>query len=532
MIVSSVKDFLSLIFCGQLGFFDDCEERLKEVRNENWESYDFTLDAAGYVIAESGFDGATRYYERDSAGRVLKETLPSGKFKRYGYDKCGRVTEITHDYDQVEKHSYSYWTSGRIREAVNEHARVSFRYDGMGLPVEERCDEHLIKRSYDKHGLIRSLQSSLGAQLSYERNEYGELICFKANEAETNARFTSEHRYDSLGFELERLLPGGVSQSFAYDNIGRLVNSKTRRSAEQRRSRHYNWGSADRLLSIEDDRYGLTQYSYSPSGELTMATYADGTKEYRLSDKVGNLYNDPDKKLRKYLEGGRIEKSGEWTFKYDKDGQLIEKYKGSGKWWDSKRERWQYEWNQNGTLKAVKSPHRKRPVQFTYDALGRRICKFASEYTHWVWNGNVPLHEWNTGQTWKDGGWQHYELDLRTWVFEEESFVPMALLLNGKAYSIVTDQLGTPTEAYNAEGEEVWRRRLDMNGRILEEVYDRNVPYSDRIRIPFLFQGQYYDHETELAYNRFRYYAPELGRYISEDPIRFDSGTTALHSYV
>lgn len=29
-----------------------------------------------------------------------------------------------------------------------------------------------------------------------------------------------------------------------------------------------------------------------------------------------------------------------------------------------------------------------------------------------------------------------------------------------------------------------------------------------------------------------RYYSPELGRYISEDPIRFDSRTTALHSYV
>ena len=51
-----------------------------------------------------------------------------------------------------------------------------------------------------------------------------------------------------------------------------------------------------------------------------------------------------------------------------------------------------------------------------------------------------------------------------------------------------------------------------MNGKILEEVYNRNAPYSDRIRIPFLFQGQYYDHETELAYNRFRYYSPELGR--------------------
>lgn len=49
----------------------------------------------------------------------------------------------------------------------------------------------------------------------------------------------------------------------------------------------------------------------------------------------------------------------------------------------------------------------------------------------------------------------------------------MALLLNGNGYSIVTDQLGTPTEAYNAEGEEVWHRRLDMNCRILEEVYKK-----------------------------------------------------------
>ena len=50
--------------------------------------------------------------------------------------------------------------------------------------------------------------------------------------------------------------------------------------------------------------------------------------------------------------------------------------------------------------------------------------------------------------------------------------------------------------------------------------------------IPFLFQGQYYDYETGLAYNRFRYYDPELGRYISQDPIRLASGTIALHSYV
>lgn len=71
-----------------------------------------------------------------------------------------------------------------------------------------------------------------------------------------------------------------------------------------------------------------------------------------------------------------------------------------------------------------------------------------------------------------------------------------------------------------------------MNGKILEEVYNRNAPYSDRIRIPFLFQGQYYDHETELAYNRFRYYSPETGAYISQDPIRLEAGLTNLYAYV
>ena len=369
---------------------------------------------------------------------------------------------------------------------MNENARISFRYNSLGLPVEERCDGHLIERSYDKHGLIVSLRSSLGAQLSYERNAYGELVCFRAGEAETNASFTSEHQYDSLGFELERLLPGGVSQSFAYDNIGRLVDSKTRRSAEQRRSRHYNWGSADRLLSIEDDRYGLTQYSYSPSGELTMATYADGTKEYRLSDKVGNLYNNPDKKLRKYLEGGRIEKSGEWTFKYDKDGQLIEKFRGKAGIFGTKKDRWEYSWNQNGTLKGVFAPHRRGHwTRFTYDVLGRRLTKLGDVTFRYLWNGNVPLHEWRMGERYEDGGLKSYSEDLKTWLFEEESFVPLALIQEGKAYSIVCDQLGTPTEAYDEEGKEVWYRHLDMNGKILEETQPGLTP-EGYVSIPFL----------------------------------------------
>ena len=78
----------------------------------------------------------------------------------------------------------------------------------------------------------------------------------------------------------------------------------------------------------------------------------------------------------------------------------------------------------------------------------------------------------------------------------------------------------------------MWYRRLDMNGKVIEERSMLYTSYKDYIKIPFLFQGQYYDEEIKLAYNRFRYYDPELGRYISEDPIRFANGATALHSYV
>lgn len=59
---------------------------------------------------------------------------------------------------------------------------------------------------------------------------------------------------------------------------------------------------------------------------------------------------------------------------------------------------------------------------------------------------------------------------LKTLLFKEESLVPIDLIQEGKAYSIVCDQLGTPTEAYDEEGREVWYPRLDMNSKIPEET--------------------------------------------------------------
>ena len=64
-----------------------------------------------------------------------------------------------------------------------------------------------------------------------------------------------------------------------------------------------------------------------------------------------------------------------------------------------------------------------------------------------------------------------------------------------------------------------------MDGNIIEETGNIGM-------IPFLFQGQYYDRETGLAYNRFRYYSPQMGMYVSQDPIGLGGRILDLYGYV
>ena len=47
---------------------------------------------------------------------------------------------------------------------------------------------------------------------------------------------------------------------------------------------------------------------------------------------------------------------------------------------------------------------------------------------------------------------------------------------------------------------------------------------------PIRFQGQYHDHETGLHYNRYRYYDPRVGRFVSKDPISYAGGLN-LYAY-
>ncbi|GIM57482.1 hypothetical protein CAPN006_18740 [Capnocytophaga canimorsus] len=180
---------------------------------------------------------------------------------------------------------------------------------------------------------------------------------------------------------------------------------------------------------------------------------------------------------------------------------------------------WKYYWTAGGMLKAVQRPDGS-VITFKYDAFGRRIeKKTARATTHFVWDGNVPLHEWKTFDY-----RETTDNDYITWVFQD--FVPVAKLQGDKSYSIISDHIGTPLVAIDNDGVKVWERELDIYGKVRKETKE-NPNF-----VPFRYQGQYYDSEVDLCYNRFRYYDCKTGSYISQDPIGLEGGNPTLYGYV
>ncbi|MEM6290963.1 MAG: RHS repeat-associated core domain-containing protein [Myxococcota bacterium] len=114
---------------------------------------------------------------------------------------------------------------------------------------------------------------------------------------------------------------------------------------------------------------------------------------------------------------------------------------------------------------------------------------------------------------------------LLTWLFEPESFAPLARVSEQRgAMAVFTDHLGTPLCLTDDAGALVWQATTDTYGHC-------TVTAGDPALCPWRFPGQYQDPETDLFYNRFRYYDPHVGTYISRDPIGL-AGGLAVHGYV
>ncbi|MEX9755892.1 RHS repeat-associated core domain-containing protein [Providencia vermicola] len=80
---------------------------------------------------------------------------------------------------------------------------------------------------------------------------------------------------------------------------------------------------------------------------------------------------------------------------------------------------------------------------------------------------------------------------------------------------------GLPEALTNSDCHLVWQGQYGVWGYLQRQARPTGEFNSEQ---NLCFQGQYFDKETGLHYNTFRYYAPDLGRFTQQDPIGLAGG--------
>lgn len=574
----------------EIRFSYDRMERLQYLTNEHHERYTFTRNLRGDIIKETGFDNMEREYLRDRSGKVVKVLRPDNRYTAYEYDLNGRI--IRADYNDGTWESYAYDKNGWIVQCRNQHNCVSFARDKTGRVVRETYSSGLpgdegisVESTYDVNGNRIRLTSSLGADILQKYDYRGNVSEIEALNAENHKSWKAEIKRNELGLEIEKSLTGNVAISRRYDDFGRPITISVSQGRTSRQkemySRRYIWNATDQLMSVLNGiTNGYVHYAYDAIGSLSSAQYSDGSYEYKMPDAMGNIYRNKDHSDREYGAGGRLLRDRQYNYFYDGEGNLTLKTKRRTpgiasldyiplrRWgrdedstyvppkkytdaekkallaqWEAERKypQWglgsyAYSWYGNGMLKSVKLPD-SRMVTFEYDALGRRTAKVGKdEINRYLWDANVLLHEWKYNKVDRPTpvADEHGSPvmknpepmpDVVTWVYEDGTFVPSAKLVNNERFSIVSDYLGRPVQVFDDTGQVVWQTDYDIYGGL------RNLE-GEKGFISFRQLGQYEDAETGLYYNRFRYYDPNVGSYLSQDPIGLAGNNPTLYSYV
>lgn len=531
----------------EVKFHYDNEEQLIAIANEHGNIYQFERDATGEITAERGFDGLMRRYVRDALGRIHKILRPEQKFSIYGYDSMDRVVEIRHH--NGEREQFSYRSDGALIAATNAACTLEFERDLLGNVLKEiRDGQYWVASQFNSLGYRTAVRSSQGFAQTIDRDRQGNVEAVRVGDA---AQFATNFTRNQWGQELQRAMPGGIKSRWQRDKLGRPTEHVVAGGHTTHIHKAYMWGLDDRLLKIVDSLKRETLFKHDIFGNLTAAQYSDQPIDLRLPDAVGNLFKTHSYADREYGPAGQLlskrDINGTTRYQYDAEGNLIAKHLPDGK-------TWRYSWNAAGYLLQVMRPD-DTIVTFEYDALGRRIRKIhLGKVTHWIWDGNNPLHEWaerikntlivNTISSQPERAQQQKSTELQpiqaqapppvidadrdklaTWIFEPESFAPMGKLVGDAYYPIITDYLGVPVAMFDPHGQKIWSADITVWG-------DLNNVKGDRQTCPFRWPGQYEDEETGLYYNRFRYYDPDAGGYVSQDPIRLDSDNANFYAYV
>ncbi|HEY0778075.1 MAG TPA: RHS repeat-associated core domain-containing protein [Gemmatirosa sp.] len=542
---------------GTVGYVYDSELQLVVLTNPKGERYRLRYDAAGRLVQETGFDGRQIRYTLDRAGRLV-ETWDAGRVTRFMRDDAGRLVEKA--FADGTAHRFAWDTGGRLTRAESPDATVGYAYDAAGRVLEERQGgpdrgELAVRYAYDARGRLTETALPDGRAIGVTYGAEGDLF-----EAVTFAGVElARVERDVLGREVARQA-GAVRQTQAFDPQGRLTAQQGVGGGGRAVFRRtYGYDAADQITRIEDEARGVRAYAYDACERL-LAVEGSAPEQF-VVDPAGNILAAVDGGVGADVAsadadaapGDRLRRSrdrdAERTFVYDAWGNRVgERRAARGGGGAGGAEAVAYRYGADDVLREVRATDGRgtRVTRFGYDALGRRVWKTSAQLaaaaalavvgagasasdagaewavpaadawtrTAFVWSGDVLLAE--AAQPAADA--------LATvYVYEPGTFRPLAVATREGAgvpaavYRYHVDHLGTPQELTDAVGTIVWRGQYRAWGAVARAD-------AARVPQPLRFQGQYADAETGLYYNRHRYYAPNEGRFVSQDPIRLLGG--------
>jgi RHS repeat-associated protein len=489
-----------------LHYHYDGERNLIGLTNENGEHYQLDYDLNERLTQEVGFDGRIQRYQYNAAGHLQS----AQDFSRDGHTLVnridfsrradGRLLKQTDAINNVTLSEFDYDAVGRLTLAKNPSRELRWAYDPVGSVVEDWQDQHLIRHNYNAVGERIQTQLPDGQKISYSYNTNGQFTGLAFNQKTVVAL-----AHDAMGRELKRLHGNQLETESRYDPQGRLIAQRTGKRAQDNNfapisQRRFHYNAFGQLAQIDDLLRGSTRYHYDALDRLTQVEGPN--PETFVHDPAGNILRsntESGTNSPTYNSGNRLALYGDNHYSYDERGNRTLAARG-------KQQAIKQHLHYNALNQLTSVDVQNRTTRYQYDALGRRISKrSAVNSTEFLWLDNTLLSETTT-----DIGEQPQTAKI--YLFEPGTHKPLAVAQNDEIFHYHLDHLGTPQEITNAQGKIAWSASYKAYGN-LALVQDNEIENNIR------FQGQYYDEETGLHYNRFRYYDPACGRFISQDPI-------------
>jgi len=479
----------------------DNEQNLTAIELSGGGAFRFEWDIRDRLIARHEPSGRTIRYRHDAAGRVVEESCDPFRVS-YEYDPAGNLAAVVgEDGDAVR---YEYDAFGRlVRGTYGEHENT-LTYNEKGRLIEEAADKELLEFQYDDAGRRVAVRPSLGVGIDFRFSVSGALKSIVAG-----GRSVVEYRRDTRGRTIDSEFGNGVVERRTWDVCNRNRSLAFARGREEVRQRSFEYDSLSRLSSIKDEERGEDHFQYSDMGVVESQQLAgQGHRQTLRHDAAQNYLDLPGGRSAKYGEGDRLMDDGEYSYEYDALGRTIARVSRDG-------QRTVYHYDFRDMMTQIDHAD-GRVTRYEYDAFGRRVVKInGDDSTRYLWDGNQLLASWSERRA------------VRQFVMDPFRWTPVAQLevrsggeasaAGVEAHFCHTDHLGALTEMTNGEGNVVWSVQYDALGHALQT---RGNPAATPIRRP----GQYFDEETGLYYNRYRYYDPSTARFTTPDPANVEGG--------